>query len=357
MDMKLQAEAQRIVDHAVASGAEHSVQFCAYRDGECIIDVFAGKKDFTHDALIDNHTLFPVYSTSKTVPATALNRLIAQGKITVETPVREYWKEFAVNGKENTLLLHLLNHTSGLPQRFPEQKTYEFVADWQSMIHTIENCKPDWEPGTQTRYQSLTYGWVTAETIQRITGMSFRDYVKQELFEKAGITDFIFGLTEEDEKRTAEFRLAPGCPKSKHEIATICDPLDDLMHAPAIRKAALPGFNGFASARGLAEFYNAILQNMYFDRTMLQDATTCRVPEQYPENAASMFAHGYQILGPDLKDRGQIFGHHGYGGAGGLGDRKNNIAVGFTTSYIGGHACKKELFHLAGLDQHPDFNG
>ena len=52
MDMKLQTEAQRIVDHAVSSGAEHSVQFCAFRDGECIIDVFAGKKDFTHDELI-----------------------------------------------------------------------------------------------------------------------------------------------------------------------------------------------------------------------------------------------------------------------------------------------------------------
>ncbi|MBR2426538.1 MAG: beta-lactamase family protein [Lentisphaeria bacterium] len=356
MDMDLQRKAQCIVDEAVACGEEHSIQFAAFRDGECIIDVCAGKKDFEHDDKIDNHSLFPVYSTSKTVPATALNRLIYQGKINVETPVHDYWKEFAVNGKENTLLLHFLNHTSGLPQRFPEQVSYEFVADWQSMLRTIENCKPDWEPGTQTRYQSLTYGWVTAETIQRITGMSFRDYVQKELFDKAGITDFIFGLSEEDEKRTVDFTLGPGCLKSKNSISTICDPLDDLMKAPAIRKAVLPGFNGFASARGLAEFYNAVLQEMYFDRAMLVDATTSRVPEQYNADTATMFAHGYQIYGPDVNDRGQVFGHFGYGGAGGIADRKKNIAAGFTSSYIGGHKCRLELFRLAGIEMFKGYN-
>lgn len=354
MDMELQKEAQRIVDEAVSSGKEHSVQFCAYRDGECIIDVFAGKRDFSTDEKIDNHTLFPVYSTSKTAPATALCRLIAQGKITAETPVREYWEEFAVNGKENTLLLHLLNHTSGLPQRFPEQSSYDLIADWQHMIRVISNCKPDWEPGTKTRYQSLTYGWVTAETIQRITGMSFRDYVNKELFEPAGITDFIFGMTEEDEKRAADFCVEPGKQEAKHgEIPTACDTLEELMRAPQIRKAALPGFNAFASARGLAEFYNAILKNMYFDRDMLLDATTARVPEQYEPNATTAFGHGYQLLCQDKSDWGRIFGHHGYGGAGGVADRGKNIAAGFTTSYMGYHPCKFELFRLVGLDQHP----
>ena len=119
--MNLQQEAQRIVDEAVANGSENSVQFCAYRDGECIVDVYAGYRDFGKTEKIDSRTLFPIYSTSKGVPATALNRLIEQGVISAETPVREIWPEFAVNGKEETLLLHFLNHTSGLHQRFPEQ--------------------------------------------------------------------------------------------------------------------------------------------------------------------------------------------------------------------------------------------
>lgn len=348
--MNLQQEAQGIVDEAVANGSENSVQFCAYRDGECIVDVCAGYRDFGKTEKIDSRTLFPIYSTSKGVPATALNRLIEQGVISAETPVREIWPEFAVNGKEETLLLHFLNHTSGLHQRFPEQRTYEFVADWESMIHVIENSAPDWVPGTRTRYQSLTYGWVTAEMIRLLTGKEFRDYAIQELFEPAGITDLIFGMTGETEQRAAEFRLAPGEPKS-HSIS-ICDPLDDLMRQPCIRRAALPGFNGFASARALAQFYNEILKERYFSRAMLIDATTMRRPEKEPPTRKewNCFGNGYALSGP-VHDIGEVFGHGGYGGSDALADRGKNLTIGFTAGILGPHPCKGELYHLVGLVQ------
>ncbi len=168
--MDLQREAQQIVDAAVADGSENSLQFCVYRDGECIIDVCAGWSDFARTKRIDSHTIFPIYSTGKGVPAAALTRLIGEGRVSPDQPVADFWPEFAKNGKEHTLVRHLLNHSSGLRQRFPEQKSYELVADWPYMIHVIEESAPDWEPGTRTRYQSLTYGWVTAELIRRITG-------------------------------------------------------------------------------------------------------------------------------------------------------------------------------------------
>lgn len=348
--MDLQKEAQRIVDAAVADGSENSVQFCAFRDGECIVDVWAGWQDFERTRGIDRHTLFPIYSTSKGIPATALNRLIEQGAVSADTPVREIWPEFAVNGKETTRLLHFLNHTSGLHQRFPEQTSYEFVADWESMLHVIENSAPDWIPGTRTRYQSLTYGWVTAEMIRRLTGTTFRDYVKRELFEPAGINDLIFGMTDETEQRAAEFRLAPGEPKS-HSIS-ICDPLDDLMRQPCIRRAALPGFNGFASAHALAQFYDEILKERYFSRAMLIDATTLRRPEKEPLKKKNWdcFGNGYALSG-SVRDIGEVFGHGGYGGSDALADRSKHLTVGFTAGILGPHPCKEKLYRLVGFTQ------
>ncbi len=348
--MTLQEEAQQIVEKAVADGSENSVQFCAYRDGECVVDVCAGYQDFGRTERINSHTLFPIYSTSKGVPATALNRLIEQGAVSAETPVREIWPEFAVNGKENTLLLHFLNHSSGLHQRFPEQRTYEFVADWKSMIHLIEKSAPSWVPGTRTRYQSLTYGWVTAEIIRRLTGKNFRDYALQELFEPPGITDFVFGMTEESEERAAEFRLAPG--EAKTRSFSICDPLDDLMRQPCIRRAALPGFNGFASAHALAQFYNEILRERYFSRAMLIRATELRRPEKKPpcRKDGECFGNGYVLRG-SVRDIGEVFGHGGYGGSEALADRTKNLAVGFTAGILGPHPCKDELYRLVGLVQ------
>ena len=40
--MNLQQEAQRIIDKAVADGSENSLQFCVYKNGECIVNVCAG---------------------------------------------------------------------------------------------------------------------------------------------------------------------------------------------------------------------------------------------------------------------------------------------------------------------------
>lgn len=348
--MNLQQKAQRIVDEAVANGSENSVQFCVYKNGACIINVCAGYMDFERTRKIDERTLFPIYSTSKGVPATALNRLIEQGKLSAETPVREIWPEFARNGKKNTLIRHFLNHTSGLHQRFPEQKTYEFVADWNSMLRVIENSAPDWIPGTQTRYQSLTYGWITAEIIQRITGMSFREYTIRELFKPAGIEDFYFGMTDESEQHAAAFRLGPGWEPSRS--ISVCDPLDELMRQPCIRRAALPGFNGFASAHALARLYNEILHERYFSHAMLIDATTMRRPEPGPPtlNSWNCFGNGYALSGP-VDDVGCVFGHGGYGGSDALADRSQDLAVGFTAGILGDHPCKAELFRLAGLVQ------
>ncbi len=348
--MNLQKEAERILAAAVEQGGENSLQFAVYRDGECLIDASAGWIDFEKKRPVNARTIFPIYSTSKGIPAAALTRLIGEGRLSPDQLVADIWPEFAQNGKERTLVRHLLNHSSGLAQRFREQSSYEKIVDWPHMIRAIEASAPDWEPGTQTRYQSLTYGWVTAELIARITGRSFRDYVMEELFQPEGIEDLWFGTTPEAEKNAAEFRLGPGMEPTQSISA--CDPLDDLMRQPCIRQAALPGFNGIASARSLAQFYDAILRERYFSRQMLDEATELHRPETHPPrlNDFGSFGYGFALSGP-AGNVGRIFGHGGYGGSDALADKKNRLAIGFTCGIIGAHPCKAELYKLLGFVQ------
>ena len=350
MDQQLQEQAQRILAAAVADGSENSLQFCVYRDGECLVDACAGWVDFAHTRPVDTHTVIPIYSTSKGVPAAAMTRLIAQGRLSPDTLVVAIWPEFAKNGKEKTRIRHLLNHTSGLHQRFPEQRTYEQVADWPCMIHAIEESASDWEPGAKTRYQSLTYGWVTAEIIQRVTGKSFRSYVMEELFAPEGIQDFYFGTTDEAEQNAAEIRLGPALQPSRS--ISVCDPLDELMRQPCIRRAALPGFNGIASAHALAAFYNAILAERYFSRAALREATILNRPEPEPPSRSEFTTYGYGFaLSGSIDDIGNVFGHGGYGGSDGLADQNQGLAVGFTAGILGEHPCKAELYRLVNLTQ------
>ncbi len=348
--MSIQQQAQQLLDEATSSLPGLGLQFCAFQDGKCVASAFSGDAAFDGSKKVDEHTLFPIYSTSKSVPATALVRLVWQGKISLDQPVTDFWSEFGKNGKENTRVLHLLNHTSGVPQRLREQTSYEAIADWDTMIHAIENVACDWTPGTKTRYQSLSYGWLTAELIQRITKTSFIDYIKTELgFDRN--SDFIFGLDDETEKRTSDFKLAN--EKKKSSSFSKCDPLDDLMKNDLIRRMVQPGFNGFASAYGLAVFLNDVVNCKFFDREHLELATSTgfRPEKETPVCNNTMFGLGYAICGP-VDDPGLFFGHGGYGGTEVTANRDTGTVCAFTTNILdGAEDVKAKLYALMGMKQ------
>src|SRR5437763_16146720 len=65
---------------------------------------------------IDDKTLFQFGSTGKTFTATAVMRLVDQGKVDLHAPVRTYLPDFGLKDEDvarQVTVLHLLNHTAG----------------------------------------------------------------------------------------------------------------------------------------------------------------------------------------------------------------------------------------------------
>lgn len=68
---------------------------------------------------VDRHTAFPLGSISKTFTATAVMRLVADGTVELDAPVRRYLPDLRLSlaeepAAEQITILNLLNHTSGL---------------------------------------------------------------------------------------------------------------------------------------------------------------------------------------------------------------------------------------------------
>src|SRR2546425_875678 len=62
------------------------------------------------------HTVFPIASISKTFAATAMMRLVEQGKVDLRAPVRRYLPEFRVQDEtvsREVTIWNLLTHSSG----------------------------------------------------------------------------------------------------------------------------------------------------------------------------------------------------------------------------------------------------
>ena len=65
---------------------------------------------------IDRDTLYVLGSVTKTFTATALMRLVAEGKVELDAPVRRYIPELRLADEQaaaKVTVLNLLNHTSG----------------------------------------------------------------------------------------------------------------------------------------------------------------------------------------------------------------------------------------------------
>jgi CubicO group peptidase (beta-lactamase class C family) len=73
---------------------------------------------------VDAHTLFPIGSLTKTFTGTAMMRLVEQGRLDLESPVRTYLPDFRVADEtvaRQVTLRHLVTHTAGwFGDRFPE---------------------------------------------------------------------------------------------------------------------------------------------------------------------------------------------------------------------------------------------
>ncbi len=75
-----------------------------------------GVTNLDHPLPVDTGTLFQIGSTTKTVTATALMRLVEQGKVDLEAPVWAYLPDFRVadaSVSEEVLVRHLVTHTGG----------------------------------------------------------------------------------------------------------------------------------------------------------------------------------------------------------------------------------------------------
>ncbi len=75
-----------------------------------------GVTNVDHPAPVDGDTIFRIGSTTKTFTGTTMMRLVEQGKVDLDLPVRRYLPDFAVADASVSAAVtvrHLLNHTSG----------------------------------------------------------------------------------------------------------------------------------------------------------------------------------------------------------------------------------------------------
>jgi CubicO group peptidase (beta-lactamase class C family) len=310
------------------------------------VDAWAGVADVRTGAPVDGDTLFPVFSTTKGILATAIHILAERGQIDYDKPIAFYWPEFAANGKETVTVRHALAHTSGIPY-MPVGIEHAQLCDWDFMCAAVARLKPVWPPGAKIFYHPVTFGWILGEVARRVDGRAFQPFIEDEICRPLGITTMFAGIPAELEPRVAflEEVSEPAKPSENPQpstpppnpaeqgISPCMNPLHEWMNRSDARRACIPASNGIMSARAVARHYAALLPGGV-DGVELIPADRLRVAtrQEIPTGGYEEGVTPRKGLGYGLGEGGSAtgFGHGGYGGSTGYGDPRYRLAVGVT---------------------------
>src|SRR5579859_4699442 len=114
----------------VGDGPELGLQVAAYRNGDLVIDAWAGVADPVSGRPVDGQSLFWASSTGKGVAATCAHLLAERGLLDYEAPVSSYWPPFGANGKAAVTVRQVLSHTAGVPYP-PAGFDLPALVDWE----------------------------------------------------------------------------------------------------------------------------------------------------------------------------------------------------------------------------------
>jgi CubicO group peptidase (beta-lactamase class C family) len=333
-----------------AAYGEEGIQVAAFLGTELIVDASFGAADRSGRP-VTSDTLFPVFSFSKAIAATALHIQAERGLVDYETPVAKYWPEFAENGKDDILVRHVLSHQSGIAQ-MPEGVTPERLADWEWMTSQIAAFKPWFPAGTKSAYQSLVFGWIVGEIVRRTDprGRSFDGFVRDELTGPLGIADDLwFGVSDEMLPRVAELTSTMSRERLPGEtdlsLAAKPDAVVPDAHVHNLRvvqQAVYPGAGGIMTARAGATVLAMLANGGEFNGTRLLSPERVRgflTPRPHGSELDEVLFGGNRVTAPIgvggywlgggtvLGEGDSILRHGGSGGSLGWVDLDRRLAV------------------------------
>lgn len=153
-----------------------------------------GLADIEKKVPASRDTLYRIGTISRQFTALMLLQLAERGKVHVSDPVEKYFQEVnRIAGKYPNsapiTLLQLAMDTSGICREPDDAQTYSRgpLADWdKTLIAALPHAKYVAEPGTKFVYSNFGYA-VLGMTLSRAAGMSYADYLKQNIFEPLGM--------------------------------------------------------------------------------------------------------------------------------------------------------------------------
>ena len=160
-------------------------------------------EDGSEQAILSN-TLFDLASLTKvvaTLPAILL--LMSRNQVYITDPVQTYLPDF---NYPLITIQHLLQHCSGLPADLTPVVKRHHKRD---ILQEVLASDVVWQPNEQVQYSDLGM-IILGKVIEKVTGISLKSFVEQEVFKPWGMHHTCFQLPEHTRRLAASTEMVAG---------------------------------------------------------------------------------------------------------------------------------------------------
>jgi CubicO group peptidase (beta-lactamase class C family) len=277
-------------------------------------------------------TVYDTMSMTKQFTAAAILKLEMMGELRVTDPLSKFVGPVP-DDKRAITLHHLLTHTAGLPEQLGGD--YDALSREDMLDGALESRLRS-APGTEHSYSNLGYS-VLAAVVERASGGGYEEFLAENLFAPAGMTQTGYVLPEWKPGQVAVEYDENGAPKGK--------PFDH----PWAEDGPywnLRGNGGLLStARDMYRWHVALRGDQVLSKSAKDKLFKPHVPEE--EGGDSYYGYGW-VVSPT--DEGRIVWHDG-GNGWSLGIMARFPDQGAMVFWVSNHAYKDGEWNLEDLEQ------
>ncbi|PWI46932.1 serine hydrolase, partial [Candidatus Heimdallarchaeota archaeon B3_Heim] len=174
------------------------------KDNDVIYDRGFGYGDLTKRKPATSDTLYGIASITKSMTCLAILQLFQNGKLNIHDSISKYLP-IELNFKDKPITLHhLMSHSSGMPSL----DTYAFImvnqgynaniptlplGTWDDFYSLVNEAQSELLSPPESKYYYWNGGFtLLGQIIEKVTGMSYAEYMKQEIFNKLGMSRSTF---------------------------------------------------------------------------------------------------------------------------------------------------------------------
>ncbi|MGW7683913.1 serine hydrolase domain-containing protein [Kribbella sp. NPDC054772] len=247
-------ELEKYLDKLAADDA-FSGTVLVLRDGHPVLSRSMGYANQSKRIRNRADTIFCLASVTKMFTGTAIGQLAQRGVLSLADPIEKYLTGFKAGIGDKVRIHHLLTHTSGLGDYMQIDGYFEESATWttpqQMMDGTLRYIRTEplaFAPGTLGKYSNSGFH-VLGCIVAKIAGVSYYDYIRTNVFHRAGMTSADFTML--DQWKT-DSRFAHPYPTDQSGKRY------DALAAGAFDLIGSPAGNAFANAPDLVRFLRAL---------------------------------------------------------------------------------------------------